>query len=139
MQKIIELINDPKTVLTGSTTFFNKVPCVTYAHYKVEFTYDGKKCKFEVVLCGNDIIEFEKVLEVKRDSQRVVECIDGVKALPLYIVGSVLKRGSTIIKYKNNKHLIKQKSHLDGPKAYRWVQNDVPDFTKNGWEVIKNG
>lgn len=139
MQKIIELINDPKTVLFGSEVVFNKVPCVTYADYKVEFTYDGKKCKFEVFLRGNDMIEFEKVLEVKRESQRVVEYIDGVKALPLYIAGSVLKRGSTIIKYKNNKHLIKQTSHLDGQKAYRWVQNDVPDFTKNGWEVIGNG
>lgn len=136
MQKIIELINDPKTVLTGSEKFLKNV---TYADYKVEFTYDGKKCKFEVVLCAKDMIEFEKVLEKKRESQRVVEYIDGVKALPLYLAGSVLKRGSTIIKYKNNKHLIKQTLHLDGPKAYLLVQNDVPDFTKNGWEVIGNG
>lgn len=136
MQKIIELINDPKTVLTGSTinTLFTNVK-----DYKVEFTYDGKRCKFGVILYENDMRQFEKVLEGKKESQRVVKYIDGVKALPLYLAGSVLKRGSTIIKYKNNKHLIKQTLHLDGPKAYRWVQNDVPDFTKNGWEVIGNG
>lgn len=136
MQKIIELINDPKTVLTGSTinTLFTNAK-----DYKVEFTYDGKKCKFEVILYGNDMIEFEKVLDEKRKSQRVVEYIDGVKALPLYIAGSVLKRGSMIVKYKKNRHLIKQTLHLDGPKTYRWAPNDVPDFTKNGWEVIKNG